>query len=59
MNDTDNTIDEEPSQKSVDDIRFAGLKFCGYTKIRQERVIPKRKEERFRAFYGVSSIAIA
>lgn len=58
INDTDNTIDEEPSQKSVDDIRFAGLEFCGYTKIRQKRVKQERNEERFRALYGVSSIAI-
>jgi hypothetical protein len=52
--------DEEPPQKSVDEIRIAGLEFCGYTKERQERVRPGsgRNEERFRALYGVSSIAI-
>jgi hypothetical protein len=60
MNDTDNTIDDEPSQKSVNDIRFAGLEFCGYTEKRQKKVKPGsgRNEERFRALYGVSSIAI-
>jgi hypothetical protein len=56
--DEDEDEDEEQSHKSVEDIRFAGLKFCGYTKERQKRVKQERNEERFRALYGVSSNAI-